>query len=62
VQPGDVITVYIYPAKSGNPAGRLNHIVLADGTTFHDTQLGGEGDKSRYNPGTDSNSEKNAKP
>ena len=36
--PGDVITVYMYPAKTGNPTGRLNKIVLADGTTLHDTQ------------------------
>ena len=58
VQPGDVITVFIYPSKSGNPAGRLNKLVLADGTTLHDTQLGGEGDKSRYNPGAESKSER----
>jgi hypothetical protein len=56
VVPGDTISVYIYPAKSGNPAGRLNRIVLADGSTLHDTQLGGDGDKSRYNPSGDSNS------
>ncbi len=62
VQPGDVINVRIYPSKSGNPAGRLSLIVLADGTTLHDTQLGGEGEKARYNPGADSNSEKDAKP
>jgi hypothetical protein len=61
--PGDVITVYIYPSKTGNPAGRLNRIVLADGTTLHDTQLGGDaGNKTRYNPDGDSNSEKGPKP
>jgi gluconolactonase len=38
LMPGDVITVYMYPAKTGNPTGRLNKIVLADGTTLHDTQ------------------------
>jgi hypothetical protein len=42
LKPGDVITVYIYPAKSGNPVGRLNKIVFADGTTLRDSQLGGE--------------------
>ena len=42
VQPGDVITVYIYPAKSGNPVGRLNKVVLADGKTMRDSQLGGD--------------------
>jgi len=58
VEPGDVITVFLYPAKSGSPAGRLNKIVLPDGTTLHDTQLGGEGGKSRYNPGADSKNQK----
>jgi hypothetical protein len=33
VQPGDVIAVYMYPAKSGNPVGRLNKIVFPDGTS-----------------------------
>ena len=40
VQPGDMITVYIYQAKSGRPVGRLNKIVLADGTTLKDSALG----------------------
>jgi hypothetical protein len=42
LQPGDVITVYIYPAKSGSPVGRLNKVVLADGKTLRDSQLGGD--------------------
>jgi hypothetical protein len=42
VQPGDVLTVYIYPAKSGNPVGRLNKVVFADGKILRDSQLGGE--------------------
>lgn len=42
VKPGDVITVYLFPAKSGNPVGRLNHIVFADGTILRDSQLGGD--------------------
>jgi hypothetical protein len=51
VAPGDVITVRMYVAKNGNPAGRLQKIILADGTELHDTQLGGdEGGKSRYDP------------
>jgi hypothetical protein len=41
-QPGDVITVYIYPAKSGNPVGRLNKIVFTDGKVLRDSQLGGD--------------------
>ena len=48
VKPGDVITVYLYPAKSGNPVGRLNKVVLADGTTLRDSQLGGEASKDQY--------------
>jgi hypothetical protein len=41
VQPGDKITVYVFVAKSGNAVGRLNRIVLADGTELKDSQLGG---------------------
>jgi hypothetical protein len=49
--PGDVISVYIYPAKTGLPAGRLNKVVFADGSVLHDTQLGGDaGNKSGYGP------------
>ncbi len=51
VAPGDLITVRMYLAKNGNPAGRLNKIILADGSELHDTQLGGDaGGKSRYDP------------
>jgi hypothetical protein len=46
-QPGDVITVYIFPAKSGNPVGRLNKIVLADGTKLRDSQLGADKSKEQ---------------
>jgi hypothetical protein len=54
VAPGDVITVRMYVAKNGNPAGRLNKIILADGSELHDTQLGGDaGGKSRYDPDAD---------
>ncbi len=51
IMPGDVITVRMYVAKNGNPAGRLQKVVFADGTELHDTQLGGdEGGKTRYDP------------
>ena len=51
LMPGDVITVRMYVAKNGNPAGRLNKITLADGSELRDTQLGGEaGGKTRYDP------------
>jgi Family of unknown function (DUF6152) len=51
LEPGDVITIYLYAAKNGNPVGRLQKIVLADGTELHDTVLGGDaGGKTRYDP------------
>jgi len=40
IGPGDVITVYTYASKTGNPVGRLSHIILADGTRLDDTVLG----------------------
>ena len=42
VQPGDVLTVYIFAAKSGSTVGRLNKIVFADGKILRDSQLGGD--------------------
>ena len=45
VQPGDVITVYIFPSKSGSPVGRLNRIVFSDGRVLKDSQLGGYKDE-----------------
>jgi hypothetical protein len=54
LNPGDVITVRMYVAKNGNPAGRLNKFILADGSELHDTQLGGDtGGKTRYDPDAD---------
>ncbi len=51
IAPGDVITVRMYVAKTGNPVGRLNKIILADGSELHDTQLGGDaGGKTRFDP------------
>ena len=40
LKPGDVITVYMFQAKTGNAVGRINKIVLADGTTLRDSVLG----------------------
>lgn len=54
VAPGDVITVRMYVAKNGNPAGRLQKIILADGSELHDTQLGGDVGRTRYDPDADS--------
>ena len=42
LQPGDVITVYIHQAKTKNPVGRIEHIVLADGSQLRDSAGGGE--------------------
>ena len=54
LSPGDVVTVRMYIAKNGNPAGRLQKIILADGSELHDTQLGSdEGGKNRYDPNAD---------
>ena len=47
---GDVITVRMYVAKNGNPAGRLQKIILADGSELRDTQLGGDAPKTRFDP------------
>jgi hypothetical protein len=51
LQPGDVITVYIYQSKTHLPVGRLNKIVLADGTTLRDTQLGNDGAQRVFQQG-----------
>src|SRR5712671_987648 len=45
VQPGDVVTVYIFPAKSGSTVGRLNKVMLPSGKTLRDSQLGGDNTK-----------------
>lgn len=45
LQPGDVVTVFIFQSKAGTPVGRLNRIVLADGSILRDSQLGGDGYK-----------------
>ena len=42
VAPGEVVSITLYPAKNGNRAGRLNKMVLADGTVLRDTALGGD--------------------
>ena len=42
LQPGDVITVYIHQAKTKNPVGRIEHLVLADGSQLRDSGGGGD--------------------
>jgi hypothetical protein len=53
--PGDKVDVYLWPSKTGNTVGRLNKLVLSDGTELHDTVLGANGSKSNYQPGKDTN-------
>ena len=48
MQPGDVITVQLYPSKFESHVGRLDGIVLADGTTLRDSPRGDQGILSRY--------------
>jgi hypothetical protein len=48
LQPGDVITVHLYPSKFESHVGRLETVVLADGTTLKDSPRGDRGVLSRY--------------
>lgn len=48
LQPGDVITVHLYPAKFASNVGRVDKIVLADGTTLKDSPRTDLGVLSRY--------------
>jgi hypothetical protein len=45
---GDVITVHLYPSKFDSNVGRLDKIVLADGTTLKNSPRGDQGVISRY--------------
>jgi len=53
VQPGDLITVYIHQTKTGNPVGRIDHVVLADGSALKDSS--GGGDRGDYKRGGSDN-------
>jgi hypothetical protein len=48
LRPGDVITVHLYPSKFESNVGRVEKIVLADGTTLLDSPRGDRGVISRY--------------
>ena len=48
LQPGEVITVHLYPSKFESNVGRLDKIVLADGTTLNDNPREDRGESSRY--------------
>ena len=47
LRPGDVITTYVYQAKSGGQVGRTNKVILADGTILADRD---DATPSRYGP------------
>src|SRR5260370_25201408 len=38
LKPGDVITIYVFQSKTGLPVGRVNKLMLADGTLLRDSQ------------------------
>ena len=42
---GDVVTLYVWQAKTKVPVGRFNKVVFADGTTMRDTQTGADDGK-----------------
>jgi hypothetical protein len=42
IKPGDVITIVLFPAKSGAPVGRVGKVVLPDGREFGDGSLIGD--------------------
>jgi hypothetical protein len=46
---GDMITAYVYQAKSGVRVGRTNKVILADGTVLADRD---DSTPSRYGPET----------
>jgi uncharacterized protein DUF6152 len=39
---GDVVTLYVWQAKTKVPVGRFNKVIFADGTTMRDTQTGAD--------------------
>jgi hypothetical protein len=43
LQPGDVITIYIHQAKTKNPVGRIQYVVLPDGSKLTDSGGAAEG-------------------
>ena len=39
---GDVVTLYVWPAKTKLPVGRFNKVEFSDGTVMRDTQTGAD--------------------
>ena len=50
LRPGDVITAYVYQARSGVLVGRTNKVILADGTVLADRD---DSTPSRYGAETE---------
>jgi hypothetical protein len=48
VRAGDIITVHLYQSKFESNVGRLDKIVLPDGTTLKNSPRGDRGELSRY--------------
>lgn len=40
--PGDVVTLYVWPAKTGAPVGRFNKVEFPDGAVLRDSQRGAD--------------------
>ena len=40
--PGDVVTLYVWPARSGAHVGRFNKVDFPDGTVLRDSQRGAD--------------------
>ena len=50
LQVGDVVTLYVWQAKTGALVGRFNKVDFSDGTTMRDSQTGAD-DGSRADTG-----------
>ena len=42
IQPGDVVTLYVWQAKTRALVGRFNKVDFSDGTTMRDSQTGAD--------------------
>ena len=42
IQPGDVVTLYVWQAKTRALVGRFNKVNFSDGTTMRDSQTGAD--------------------
>jgi hypothetical protein len=47
LRPGDLITVYVFQSKNGSTVGRMNKVVLADGTELRDSNYKADIDKNQ---------------